>query len=884
MPPKLCYFDSRGTNLTMKHILAHNIRKYERWLDGRKAALPWVSLVKQRKVLHGFIMKMMGLVVLGKKGRSLNGASMAFARTVVKLYQTGGNSEVVYYFKKCQLLLMQSISSRNEPPILRTSPRVATTGTGLPRIIPVKHREMIRKGNSLYIQLWMTLFNIHRILPVKGKWKIDTIFRPASDFLNGIVSGTDGYVGPDYVNNKSGSTVKGNETIRGFTYYLPLVMKRLQGLKGLGRLPRLDWKAQPLLLLTQGPNSVKRETSFMCMGKDALAWAKHPLYPTFKRFLDLTGNSEIKSWIEKVSYMVTPLEVSRHDIEISWKKAEVKPGEKPVKRPKEIDYRKTDPSELEFRKVVYLPHFIRYSRNLLFMRIEALGKLSSKVEKGGKIRVFASVDYWTQIALKPLHDWIFSILKLIPQDATFHQGGSVKEFASKLTKRTKVFSYDLSAATDRLPMVLQVEVLSHLIKNPELAVLWGLLLVGRPYFIKRRRKHETMPKWHSITKLPNLMTYPLTHKVAKEYVTQIVESGETITTNNKVMYSVGQPMGALTSWASLAITHHFIVQIAALQALPDEKGWFSDYLVLGDDIIIANEDVALRYKELMTLLEVPMSNSKGIESDNGSFEFAKEFYHKGKQCSPFSWAEIRIASQSLSGLINIFLKERRWPNFKISHLVRMFGFGYQVASRLSQGYLRLLRKHPRVLPLLFIATFPDTTPVSRKSFSDWIRTTSIANICPESDVKDADKAFSSLFLMKTVEHLKWMRFHVDSLKPYIFSLAPEFLKCTEWAEGVITEKVKKDTVELAAKFYREGYFSPRKESVPPLEWLDKLFEKYVALLNGLDSYPNWITPTVEESNPNEHDKMGRWCRFKLKTCIFIQKKGKVPWDTFCSDK
>jgi hypothetical protein len=30
-----------------------------------------------------------------------------------------------------------------------------------------------------------------------------------------------------------------------------------------------------------------------------------------------------------------------------------------------------------------------------------------------------------------------------------------------------------------------------------------------------------------------------------------------------VRYEVGQPMGALSSWAMLALTHHFIVQFAA---------------------------------------------------------------------------------------------------------------------------------------------------------------------------------------------------------------------------------------------------------------------------------------------------------------------------------
>src|SRR6185369_12989707 len=260
-----------------------------------------------------------------------------------------------------------------------------------------------------------------------------------------------------------------------------------------------------------------------------------------------------------------------NEIEVTWRKEDLKPGEKPKNRPKEIDHRKVDPSELEFRKVVLLPRFIRRTANLLQMRIEALGKLSTKIEKGGKIRVFAAVDYWTQVIMKPLHDWLFAILKKIPQDATFHQGESVRQFASQLSKSSKVFSYDLSSATDRLPLVLQVEVLSHLLKNPEIAVLWGLLLVGRPYFVGRKKKHETMPKWNGQGSPPELLSYPMAHAVAGEYLSRVVDSGETITTNNKVMYAVGQPMGELTSWAMLAMTHHFIVQLSAMRAYPERS-------------------------------------------------------------------------------------------------------------------------------------------------------------------------------------------------------------------------------------------------------------------------------------------------------------------------
>jgi hypothetical protein len=33
--------------------------------------------------------------------------------------------------------------------------------------------------------------------------------------------------------------------------------------------------------------------------------------------------------------------------------------------------------------------------------------------------------------------------------------------------------------------------------------------------------------------------------------------------NGKYRYSVGQPMGALSSWGMLALTHHCLVQMAA---------------------------------------------------------------------------------------------------------------------------------------------------------------------------------------------------------------------------------------------------------------------------------------------------------------------------------
>jgi len=69
----------------------------------------------------------------------------------------------------------------------------------------------------------------------------------------------------------------------------------------------------------------------------------------------------------------------------------------------------------------------------------------------------------------------------------------------------------------------------------------------------------------------------------------------------------------------LALTHHVIVRIAALRS-----GYknFSDYCILGDDVVIANDKVALEYTSLMSSLGVLINPSKSVESSD-FMEFAK---------------------------------------------------------------------------------------------------------------------------------------------------------------------------------------------------------------------------------------------------------------------
>jgi hypothetical protein len=77
------------------------------------------------------------------------------------------------------------------------------------------------------------------------------------------------------------------------------------------------------------------------------------------------------------------------------------------------------------------------------------------------------VDCVTQWILHSLHLYIFDILRDINRrwecDGTFDQDASVASLQKKLAEHPVCYSYDLSAATDRLPLALQIVLLNSII-------------------------------------------------------------------------------------------------------------------------------------------------------------------------------------------------------------------------------------------------------------------------------------------------------------------------------------------------------------------------------------------------------------------------------------
>jgi hypothetical protein len=141
-------------------------------------------------------------------------------------------------------------------------------------------------------------------------------------------------------------------------------------------------------------------------------------------------------------------------------------------------------------------------------------KLALVPDVDGKNRVIAMGDYWSQTVLFPFHQFFMKKLEEMGKtDLTF--GQSIEPFGPS---DQDYHSFDLTAATDRLPVWLNTTILEHL-WGSKISKSWERVMTGR----------EFTSSFH----------------------------------DSPLRYSVGQPMGLYSSWVMLAITHHAIVRFSA---------------------------------------------------------------------------------------------------------------------------------------------------------------------------------------------------------------------------------------------------------------------------------------------------------------------------------
>ena len=209
------------------------------------------------------------------------------------------------------------------------------------------------------------------------------------------------------------------------------------------------------------------------------------------------------------------------------------------------------------------------------------------------------------------------------------------------------FSYDLSAATDRWPLITLFEVMQSLFDRSFASSVVNSALATNIFLVPFVKL-----KW------------------------------------SQVSFVAGQPLYFITSWPLFAFTHHLVVWWSANKVYPGSR--FTKYAVLGDDVLIADKNVALVYASVLDNLGVSISKSKSLISKIGCVEFAKRFL--------VNQLRLELSPISVRCLSNFFHPYGTYAiRFKysikrFSTFCRVGGVGYRSLGRLSNKMSLLQRR------------------------------------------------------------------------------------------------------------------------------------------------------------------------------------------------
>lgn len=496
------------------------------------------------------------------------------------------------------------------------------TAGGLPRIIPAAERHRIRRGDIRVIRFWTGLFNLYRVIQIPGVLKLQTITDPFKGSPLSLIE-------------LVGQLI---DSRRLFFDYLP----DFPSVRSSNLVPK-DF----VLSRSASPSN-----KMSCLG--------------IITDISLMNTEAPQLWQEVLYYL--------HSVETKVSSPFLKAlqtGYELGERLKAFDMKEMTgvKTGLKFMQTDHLMMKDSLRAHGLPAGL-GLSQFAIKIEAAGKIRLFALMDSVTQSVLAPLHQAMFSLLRMIPNDGTFDQEESIRRSQFKACQAGKAYSFDLTAATDRLPASLTSLIIEEIFNKEGMGESWLNLMTQRPFSFNA----DTAKKLK-------------------------------LDTETSYRYSVGQPMGGLSSWAGLAITHHWIVQMAAFRAT-GSKTWNTQYEILGDDLVIFDRDIADQYLLIMADLGCEINLNKSIVSHNRPvFEFAKRTCWGVHIVSGVSMAQVRAGwrvagrvanalSFSNSGLITsssllaITLSRYAFSNgIASSHLVRMNHRGVKL---FALGILSLL--------------------------------------------------------------------------------------------------------------------------------------------------------------------------------------------------
>jgi hypothetical protein len=291
------------------------------------------------------------------------------------------------------------------------------------------------------------------------------------------------------------------------------------------------------------------------------------------------------------------------------------------------------------------------------------------LHEGGKLkpRVVGIIDSFTQTLLGPLHDDFMALLRSIPDDCTFDHdkiSATAKLFESR-GHRFYGFA-DLSNATDRIPKEVYQEVGNEL--GDGLGTGWVGLF---------ERKFLLGP---SVQQFFNKKQKPMP---------------------DSVVYSTGQPMGALSSWPFMAYVHHVIVWYC----FGGRKNARGQYKVLGDDIVIFDKNAYLKYLKTLDTLGITYTNCISTVG----FEFAKRVFLRGQEVTG-AYTQALSSSRKSPELFAL-----EWKNLS----TRGYSAGEHFPAELIHLWPKRKRRARFLNKALLLMAVPSGTNITSKDISKW---------------------------------------------------------------------------------------------------------------------------------------------------------------------
>jgi hypothetical protein len=218
-------------------------------------------------------------------------------------------------------------------------------------------------------------------------------------------------------------------------------------------------------------------------------------------------------------------------------------------------------------------------------------------DSGGKSRLILVGNPVVQQKLKPLQEYLMSILRSLPTDCTFDQVAGHKYIVMSQLAEKPLWAVDLKDATWNFPWALQELVLEKL---------------GQGKFVQ-------------YFKLP------------------VSDDGKL------VKVAKGQAMGLNPSFPLFSLTHNLML-FAMCKWLGLDP--LKSFRVLGDDVVLGDQRLRDLYQSFCEDFDIPISHHKCLSGH--ACEFAGKIFLDGRDVTPIRWRELN--KDSLSSLFYPYKK------------------------------------------------------------------------------------------------------------------------------------------------------------------------------------------------------------------------------------